>query len=358
MLARRLEFAVKSATAGMLTTLGRTDPTVARCVKIKRLDGFILAMTEIEKALTLNVDADGSQTYAGFPGLFPSELESSDDLRPGQFEIETVLDAAGIADADIIARKWQGAAAKYFVTDWANAANGILKQGASYRIGELWRGDYGCRVTLLDAFDLLAVPRAHTVTIPCGAELGDARCGVELTPNVWTASQVVVAGAIRRPTAYNGRRFICTVGGTTGGSEPSWNTTIDGLTTDNTVTWQTKQSFRKNGTVATVTSRSDFTVTGIPSVDAPDNWARFGTCRFTAGLNNNITKEVRAWTGSTGRVLLLEPMPYDIAVNDTIELTIGCDKLMIPTCRDIFNNVTRHRGFHWLPGRAKTFEHV
>jgi hypothetical protein len=58
----------------------------------------------------------------------------------------------------------------------------------------------------------------------------------------WASGATITAGAIRRqlatPTLYNERCFVAIVGGTTGGSEPSWTITRGGKTTDNTVTWQ------------------------------------------------------------------------------------------------------------------------
>lgn len=57
----------------------------------------------------------------------------------------------------------------------------------------------------------------------------------------WAASTAYAAGAVRRqlatPTVGNERVFICTVAGTSGGSEPTWILTYGAKTTDNTVTW-------------------------------------------------------------------------------------------------------------------------
>ena len=60
------------------------------------------------------------------------------------------------------------------------------------------------------------------------------------TENTWTASTVYSVGDFVGPTTPNDRSFECTTGGTSGGSEPTWNTTPDGTTTDNTTTWTTR----------------------------------------------------------------------------------------------------------------------
>lgn len=54
----------------------------------------------------------------------------------------------------------------------------------------------------------------------------------------WTASQAVTAGERRRATTSNNTVFEATNSGTTGASEPTWNTTIGATTADNGVTWE------------------------------------------------------------------------------------------------------------------------
>ena len=54
----------------------------------------------------------------------------------------------------------------------------------------------------------------------------------------WQAGTAYSLGECVIPTAANGYLYKCIVAGTTGGAEPTWGTTIDGNTTDNTVTWR------------------------------------------------------------------------------------------------------------------------
>lgn len=350
---------MKTAAAGLQTLYAGVVTTIADCVKIKRRDGTILAVTTHDQNLSINIDSDGVQTYSSALGFMPSQFEQSDDLRPGQSEIETAINASGITEAAIIAGLWNGATAKSFKVNWAatQPITDAIKL-SSYTLGKISRGDFILKAELLDQIDGFGKTIVDYVTEKCPFNLGDTDCGVALTPTVWGTAQVIAVGDIRRPTTYNGRRFIATVAGTTHATtEPTWNTTVGGTTTDGTVTWTTYQSFVKQGTVATVASQVSFTVTGISAADAPNDWARLGTCRFTSGLNNGITKEVLDWIASTGTIKLLEAMPFTIAASDTCELTIGCDKKLIPTCRDTFNNVLRCGAFHWLPGRDKINDH-
>jgi hypothetical protein len=55
----------------------------------------------------------------------------------------------------------------------------------------------------------------------------------------WTATTVTPYYSVVKPTVPNSRIFSTNGGGTTGSTEPTWNTTIGGTTTDGTVTWTT-----------------------------------------------------------------------------------------------------------------------
>ena len=61
----------------------------------------------------------------------------------------------------------------------------------------------------------------------------------KITP--WTANTAVSVGEVRRAVAtLKGLYFRCSTAGTTGGAEPSWNTSVGGATTDGTAVWITE----------------------------------------------------------------------------------------------------------------------
>ncbi|WP_449245147.1 glycosyl hydrolase family 28-related protein [Desulfobacca acetoxidans] len=74
--------------------------------------------------------------------------------------------------------------------------------------------------------------------------------GPNSQPSTVWASQAWTFGAIIRPTTYNGRRYICIAAGTSGASEPTWNTTLDSVTTDGTVQWRCLDLNTQNVTIA------------------------------------------------------------------------------------------------------------
>ena len=58
-------------------------------------------------------------------------------------------------------------------------------------------------------------------------------------PTDWLASTAYVAGdRVKKTTGDDYEFYVCTVNGTSGATEPTWNNVINTDTTDNTVTWQ------------------------------------------------------------------------------------------------------------------------
>ncbi len=55
--------------------------------------------------------------------------------------------------------------------------------------------------------------------------------------SIWTATTAKSVGDTVTPTAANGRCYRCTTAGTTGGSAPTFPTTVGGTVTDGTVVW-------------------------------------------------------------------------------------------------------------------------
>lgn len=64
---------------------------------------------------------------------------------------------------------------------------------------------------------------------------------ISLTPTYaiadWAATTAYSLGDSARPTTPNGYRYEVTTAGTSGGSEPTWPTTIDSTVTDGTIEW-------------------------------------------------------------------------------------------------------------------------
>lgn len=78
-----------------------------------------------------------------------------------------------------------------------------------------------------------------------------------------------------------------------------------------------------------------------------------GKITITSGLNTGIFREVKSYV--PGQITLWMPFPYDLDIdspNTTYSMHVGCDKSMT-TCRDRFNNIVNFRGEPYLPGVDK-----
>jgi hypothetical protein len=66
-----------------------------------------------------------------------------------------------------------------------------------------------------------------------------------LTSVKWAASTVYQPFQYVRPTIKNGFNYLCITGGTSGGSEPAWPTTIDATVNDNGIIWKCRPDGEK-----------------------------------------------------------------------------------------------------------------
>lgn len=64
---------------------------------------------------------------------------------------------------------------------------------------------------------------------------------------VWVTETAYVIGAVVKAPTDNNKAYECTIGGTTGATEPAWGTVQDGTFTDDTVTWKTHDNYSLAG---------------------------------------------------------------------------------------------------------------
>ncbi|KKL96230.1 hypothetical protein LCGC14_1846530, partial [marine sediment metagenome] len=125
------------------------------------------------------------------------------------------------------------------------------------------------------------------------------------------AARDAATGSVVRPSTFNDRHFKCTTAGTSGGSEPAWDTTIGNTTADGSVVWTTEQALTIEVTVDTVTDSGVFTV--VYSGDAPDALLTGGLLTFIGGHNANVPPiEVKTWVLSTRTITLFLPAPFNV----------------------------------------------
>ena len=106
--------------------------------------------------------------------------------------------------------------------------------------------------------------------------------------------------------------------------------------------------FTLNGAIAAINSNFDFDI----SFSATNDIYRFGVITMTSGQNEQITKDIKQ--NIAGNIILYQPFPFTLAVNDRFSIVEGCDKT-IGTCV-ARSNQDNFRGFPFVPSPDKAFK--
>jgi len=210
-------------------------------------------------------------------------------------ELEGLITGLGLSDVDIRAGVYDYAEVTVFLVDYTQPDVGqlVLRKG---HIGELTLKD-GVYVTEIRGLaQALTRTFVEVYTHTCQAQLGDARCKVNMT------------------------------------------------------------SFTDTGEILTVTNNGLFTVTAMSTARANDYY-RGGLITFTSGLNIGRKMEVKEWVAIGGTVTLYLPMSFPVEVGDEFTITAGCDK-SLATCGNIFSNYLNFRGFPHIPGLDRALQLV
>lgn len=108
-------------------------------------------------------------------------------------------------------------------------------------------------------------------------------------------------------------------------------------------------ALRGEGSVLTVEGASLLRVAGLDAF--ANDWFTRGKLTFSAGPNAGLSVEVKEHRIEAGEVrrALWQQMPAPVAEGDLFAVTAGCDK-RLETCRMKFSNSVNFRGFPHLPG--------
>lgn len=275
---------MKALGAGLQAHLDSGTTTLAWCWRVTRKDGAVYGFTEHDKPLTFL-----STTFEPTSGLIASEIRASSDLAADAQEAEGVLSSSSISETDILDGKWDNADVEAWRVNWANPTQRVLLRRGS--IGQLRRGRVSFVAEMRSITHILGQTVGRTYQSTCDAELGDARCGINLESGAYKGSGTVTA-------MLDGRSFKAS-----------------GL------------SLYANG------------------------WFSAGSVEWITGANAGRKVELASHTLAAGiaTVTVLEMPVRGIAPGDTFLIRAGCDKV-IGTCAAKFANVPNFRGFPNIPG--------
>lgn len=167
--------------------------TVALCWKVERRDGVALGFTAHDRDLTI-----GGLVYRAAPGMLPSSVSLSDGFDVDTLDISGALTADAIRAEDMAAGRWDGARVRLFAVDWSDPAAEPLPL-ARGELGDVEIRDRAFTAELRGPTALLDRPVVEQTSPECRAELGDARCRVDMAGRrrIGTVAQVVDALTIR-----------------------------------------------------------------------------------------------------------------------------------------------------------------
>jgi uncharacterized phage protein (TIGR02218 family) len=263
--------------------------TLCRCWIVRRTDGAVQGFTDHDRDIVLTGVLAEPVTCRAGTGLSASEATEQLGLAVLGMEVSGALASQSLTESDLAGGRYDGAEIRTLMVDWSEPAlNVLLARGI---LGEVRREGQAFTAEFRSLAHRLAEDSGRLYTATCSADLGDARCTVDL---------------------------------------------------DNAV-------FRGNGTVDALSAVSAFYAAGLGGFE--DGAFTAGRLTFTSGANAGFAMEVKRHRADGTGVLieLWQVMPEPIAAGDTFTVTAGCDK-RFATCRDRFANTDNFRGFPHIPG--------
>jgi len=275
---------MKQLPAGLQAHLDTGATTLCWCWRLTRKDGERQGFTDHDRDLTF----DGT-TFEAAAGFSASEIKDAVGLSVDNLDVTGALSSERLAEADLAAGFYDDAKVEIFRVNWQAPAQRVLMRTGS--LGEVRRAGTMFTAEVRGLAHYLQQPKGRLYQFTCDADLGDARCGVDLDA----------------------------------------------------------ASFKGNGTIVAAESARRFTASGLAGFEA--GWFTRGLVTFSSGAATGQKVEVRqhAKAGSSATIELWEPARAPLVAGQTFTIAAGCDK-HIATCRAKFANAVNFRGFPHMPG--------
>lgn len=275
---------MKSISPDLQAHLNSGTTTLCWCWKIVRNDGAMLGFTDHDVAVAF----DGI-SYEAVSGFTASEVQSTLGLAVDNLTVLGALSSGAISEADLAAGLYDNADIEVWRVNWTAPEQRVLMRKGN--LGEVKRGRTAFQAEIRGLAHRLNQPVGRAYGYSCDADLGDARCTIDLTNPL----------------------------------------------------------YRGVGSVATIADQRRFTASGLD--DFADRWFAGGKLTWTSGANAGRAIEVKRHgvVGSRISLELWQQMSEEIAVGDAFIVTAGCDK-QFGTCKAKFANAVNFRGFPYMPG--------
>lgn len=257
--------------------------TLCRCWRLTRRDGAVQGFTDHDEDIVF--DGTAYRAGSGFEG---TEIEAQLGFAVTGTELHGALSSETLSEADLAAGRYDDAGIELFLADWSNPENRLLLRAGN--LGEVRREDSAFTAEVRGIASRLDEEKGRIFAASCDADLGDARCKIDL-------------------------------------DDPA---------------------FRGEGAIFAVEGTSIFTASGLDAFAG--GWFTQGRLQWTSGANAGLAIEIKEHRVDEGAHLSLwQTMPEALAAGDAFVVTAGCDK-RFETCTAKFANALNFRGFPHLPG--------
>lgn len=162
--------------------------SLAFCWRIERRDGVVLGFTTHDRDLLI-----AGLRYRAAPGMLPSAIALSDGFDPGGIDVQGALTSDAIRAGDLAAGRWDGAAVRIFMIDWEqpDGERILLARGT---LGDVSVSGSSFSAELRGPAAALDAPVVEQTSPECRAQLGDARCRVDMAGRVRTTRVSALIG--------------------------------------------------------------------------------------------------------------------------------------------------------------------
>jgi uncharacterized phage protein (TIGR02218 family) len=275
---------MKSFSPALSAHLASGATTLCFCWRVTRGDGAVLGFTDHDRAI--GFDDVVHEPESGFDA---SAATANAGLEVGGLEVTGAFASERITEADLEAGLYDNARVETWLVNWAAPDERHLMRIGS--IGEVRRAGESFTAEIRALAHALDQEEGRIFRATCDADLGDARCGIDLAGGDWTAT-----GTVSATDGYD--TLVASLGG-----------------------------------------------------ERASGFFDQGALTFTSGANAGRRSEVLSHRrdGEGDHVTLWQPMAEAIAPGDAFTISAGCDK-RFTTCRDRFDNAVNFRGFPMMPG--------
>lgn len=275
---------MKTLPPALKTHLESGATTLCWCWRLTRRDGTVLGFTDHDHDIAFE-----GMTFEADSGLSATQVRQSVGLNVDNLDVSGAVSSGRLNAQDLAAGRYDDARIEIFRVNWSDPDQRVLMRSGS--LGEVARAGTAFTAEVRGLAHYLQQPTGRLFQYTCDADLGDARCAVNLD----------------------------------------------------------QASLRATGSIAQILSERRFVVSGLGAFQT--GWFASGLLKFTTGENAGTGFEIRAHavTAISVEIDLWRVPQRPVAAGDAFTVDAGCDK-HLATCRDRFTNAANYRGFPHMPG--------